>query len=303
MAGALPYYIGLLERCAGYFRSAAPDVAVLIDSPALHVPLGRIAREYGVPVLHFVTPQHWAWAPWRATSYASAVTRALTILPFEPAWFERRGVPVAHVGHPLLDELARVPATRGADSSGTIAVLPGSRANVIDLNLPWMLSVVAALRQKAPSLEVSIVQAGDRHRARIDRHVKDAGAERWTRIETGDLHASLSRARAAFSVSGTVLLELARRGISREQAYEWVQRSAMRAFSEQRDFKELLLADADVARALSSAEIEQAFDLGEQLKHVDRIFERVFQEAPAAEHAAVGEPVGARRAQRTPLPS
>ncbi|HEX5106916.1 MAG TPA: hypothetical protein VFV95_00655 [Vicinamibacterales bacterium] len=208
VAGALPYYIRLLERCAGYFRSAAPDVAVLIDSPALHVPLGRIAREYGVPVLHFVTPQHWAWAPWRATSYASAVTRALTILPFEPAWFERRGVPVAHVGHPLLDELARVPATRGADSSGTIAVLPGSRANVIDLNLPWMLSVVAALRQKAPSLEVSIVQAGDRHRARIDRHVKDAGAERWTRIETGDLHASLSRARAAFSVSGTVLLDV-----------------------------------------------------------------------------------------------
>ena len=71
-----------------------------------------------------------------------------------------------------------------------------------------MRSVVAALRQKAPSLEVSIVQAGDRHRARIDRHVKDAGAERWTRIETGDLHASLSRARAAFSVSGTVLLDV-----------------------------------------------------------------------------------------------
>src|SRR5262249_10260486 len=47
--------------------------------------------------------------------------------------------------------------------------------------------------------------------------------------------------------SGSVLLELARRGISREQAYEWVQRNAMRSFAEQRDFKELLLADADVA--------------------------------------------------------
>jgi lipid-A-disaccharide synthase len=208
VAGALPYYIGLLEQCAGYFRSEAPDVAVLIDSPALHVPLGRIARQYGVPVLHFVTPQHWAWAPWRAASYARAVTRALTILPFEPSWFERRGVPVAHVGHPLLDELARVPAARAPDSSSTIAVLPGSRASVIDLNLPWMLSVLAALRQRMPGTDVVILQAGDRHRARIDARIAEAGAGSWTRVETGDLHGSLARARVAISVSGTVLLDV-----------------------------------------------------------------------------------------------
>jgi adenylosuccinate lyase len=75
-----------------------------------------------------------------------------------------------------------------------------------------------------------------------------------------------------------VLLELARRGVSREQAYEWVQRSAMRAFREKRDFKELLLADADVTRVLPRADIDRAFDLDEQLKHVDHIFTRVFQE-------------------------
>jgi len=78
--------------------------------------------------------------------------------------------------------------------------------------------------------------------------------------------------------SGTVLLELARRDISREQAYEWVQRNAMRAFNEKRDFKALLLADPEVTRVLAPAEIERAFDLDEQLKHVDHIFERVFQE-------------------------
>jgi adenylosuccinate lyase len=76
--------------------------------------------------------------------------------------------------------------------------------------------------------------------------------------------------------SGTVLLELARRGVSREQAYEWVQRNAMRSLREQRDFKDLLLADADVARVLSRGEIEQAFDLDAQLRNVDAIFERVF---------------------------
>src|SRR6185295_6368081 len=68
--------------------------------------------------------------------------------------------------------------------------------------------------------------------------------------------------------SGSVLLELARRGVSREQAYEWVQRNAMRSFNEQRDFKGLLLADADIAKVLPAVEIEKAFDLKEQLRNV-----------------------------------
>ena len=80
--------------------------------------------------------------------------------------------------------------------------------------------------------------------------------------------------------SGTVLLELARRGVSREQAYDWVQRNAMRAFHEQKDFKTLLLADDDLMRVLTPAEVEKAFDLDEQLRNVDAIFTRVF--APAS---------------------
>ncbi|MGB2716662.1 MAG: adenylosuccinate lyase [Vicinamibacterales bacterium] len=77
--------------------------------------------------------------------------------------------------------------------------------------------------------------------------------------------------------SGTVLLELARRGVSREQAYEWVQRNAMRAFHEQRDFKDLLQADRDLMGVLGEDEVRRAFDLNEQLRNVDRIFERVFK--------------------------
>jgi adenylosuccinate lyase len=79
--------------------------------------------------------------------------------------------------------------------------------------------------------------------------------------------------------SGTVLLELAQRGVSREQAYEWVQRNAMRAFHEKTDFKTLLHADRDVTSVLSAADIEKAFDLNEQLRHVDEILDRVFDES------------------------
>jgi len=83
--------------------------------------------------------------------------------------------------------------------------------------------------------------------------------------------------------SGTVLLELAKKGISREQAYEWVQRNAMRSFNEQLDFKQLLLADADVTRVLPPAEIERAFDLHEQFQHVNHVFDRVFSPAAVAQ--------------------
>jgi adenylosuccinate lyase len=86
---------------------------------------------------------------------------------------------------------------------------------------------------------------------------------------------NLNRSRGVV-FSGTVLLELARRGVSREDAYEWVQRNAMRSFAEARDFKELLLADADIIRILTPPEIDRAFDLDDQLKHVDEVFERVF---------------------------
>jgi adenylosuccinate lyase len=81
--------------------------------------------------------------------------------------------------------------------------------------------------------------------------------------------------------SGTVLLELARRGVSREQAYEWVQRTAMRSFHEARDFRELLLDDADVMGVLTRADVNEAFSLDAQLKHVDDIFARVFAATPA----------------------
>jgi adenylosuccinate lyase len=104
---------------------------------------------------------------------------------------------------------------------------------------------------------------------------------RFTRIVAGmvvypdRMRENLNRSRGVV-FSGQVLLELARRGVSREQAYEWVQRNAMQAFHEQRDFKALLLADADIMAQLTPADVDSAFDLAVQLRNVDAIFSRVF---------------------------
>ena len=102
---------------------------------------------------------------------------------------------------------------------------------------------------------------------------------------------NLERSRGVI-FSGTVLLELAKQGVSREQAYEWVQRNAMRAFAEQRDFKELLLADSDLARVLSPVEMEHIFDLDEHLRHVDDIFDRVFSQRANDQRGEISQPLG-----------
>jgi adenylosuccinate lyase len=113
--------------------------------------------------------------------------------------------------------------------------------------------------------------------------VLDHMLRRLTRIVSGmvvypdRMRENLERSRGV-AFSGTILLELAQRGVSREQAYEWVQRNAMRAFHEQRDFKTLLRDDPDVTRVLPPEDIDRAFDLNAQLRHIDQIFNRVFQE-------------------------
>jgi adenylosuccinate lyase len=112
-------------------------------------------------------------------------------------------------------------------------------------------------------------------------------------VNAGRMRENLSRLRGVV-FSGTVLLELAKKGVAREQAYEWVQRNAMRSFDEERDFKALLLADAEVTGVLPASAIERAFDLDEQLKHVDDIFDRVFvtnSNAESAEPAEKGQAV------------
>jgi adenylosuccinate lyase len=121
--------------------------------------------------------------------------------------------------------------------------------------------------------------------------VLDHMLRRMTRVVEGmvvypdRMRENLERSRGV-AFSGTVLLELARHGVSRERAYELVQRNAMRSFHDKVEFKPLLLADPEVTAVLPPAEIERAFDLQDQLKHVDQIFDRVFQDVPAT--AGVG---------------
>jgi len=204
---SLPYYVELLETTGARLAAFRPDLAIGVDSPALHVPLFRVLARQGLTTLHLVAPQYWAWAPWRVRAYRSAVTRALTILPFEQAWLARHGVAAAHVGHPALDGLSPAPAP---DDPGrrTLVLLPGSRSSVIARNLPWMLARAGELLQRHPGLEVVLPHEDAGRTEELEQHLARSPLAGRVRLSIGALHAELGRARAALAVSGTIQIDL-----------------------------------------------------------------------------------------------
>lgn len=207
---ALPFYLKLLTRTTRHFVEWRPDVVLPVDSPALHVPLGRLAKKAGARVVHFVTPQYWGWAPWRVRSYTSAVDLGLSILPFEPRWYARHHVPTRHIGHPLLDELAAlgVEERTAPPEEGPLVLLPGSRAGVVARNLPWMLDRVAELQARPEFADLEVILPHSR--TDLDELFDELIAASPARVERvrGPLHEELARGRAAFVVSGTVVLDL-----------------------------------------------------------------------------------------------
>jgi len=210
---ALPFYLRLLTATTRHFQTWRPDVVLPVDSPALHVPLGRLAKKSGARVAHFVTPQYWGWAPWRVRSYTSAVDLGLSILPFESRWYARYNVPAIHIGHPLLDELAAlgVEERSALPQDGPLMLLPGSRAGVVSRNLPWMLERVAELQAlpEFADLEAHLPHSRTDLDELFDKLIAASPARPHSvKRVRGPLHEELAKGSAALVVSGTVVLDL-----------------------------------------------------------------------------------------------
>jgi len=156
-------FVELLRQADRYFRDHRPDAVVLIDYPGFHWWLAWRAKSRGIPVYYYGTPQLWAWAPWRARKMRRLVNHALCKLPFEADWFEQRGCPATFVGHPYFDELATrelddslVRDLRSTSSSPLIGILPGSRVQEIERNLPAFLRTAAAIAQQIPAARFAV---------------------------------------------------------------------------------------------------------------------------------------------------
>ncbi len=204
-------------------RDDPPDLVVLVDFPGLHVVMAKACQRAGVPVLHYVAPQYWAWGPWRMRRYRRAVDATLTILPFETAFFARFRVPAAYIGHPLLDELAAHPpdpaTVAAARARRTLVLLPGSRKAEIATNLPGMLRIAKALRADDAELRV-VVPHKNKHRTALIRDLLRAHDAAFAEHHEGPLAPWLAGARLILAKSGTGSLEACLHGVPTIVVYQ-----------------------------------------------------------------------------------
>jgi lipid-A-disaccharide synthase len=123
-------------------------------------------RRLGIPIVYYVSPQLWAWRPGRLKTMQRLVDRVLVIFPFEAAIYERAGVPVQFVGHPLVD-LARASRPRAAflrdvglrPDAPTVALLPGSRPNELRRIAPAIAAAVPRIRAAVPGAQIVVARA------------------------------------------------------------------------------------------------------------------------------------------------
>lgn len=215
VAAQLPMFFGAVYRFSKAIHQQRPDVVVLLDYPGLNMHLLRIAQRHGIPVVHYVAPQLWAWAPWRVRDFRRA-DRLLTILPFENDWYRRHGASTTFVGHPMADSLvadSRIwtpPQTEGDDIEW-IAILPGSRKREIRENLSLMLEAAELLQKQRPQVRFVLPHS----RAKVWPQIEEllaAGSVRVTKI-ADEFHSVLRQCHGAWVVSGTASLEVAALGI------------------------------------------------------------------------------------------
>jgi len=151
-AGVLPLYRAYRRLRARFSGPERPHALVLIDFPEFNLRLARAARRHRIPVVYFIPPQIWAPRGWRVHAMRRLLSLVLAVFPFEPPLYRRAGVPVAYVGHPLVDALANAPTRAAARARLGLApddvvlgLLPGSRHSEIERALPVMRDAVAAI--------------------------------------------------------------------------------------------------------------------------------------------------------------
>lgn len=191
-----------------------PDVAVLIDYPDFNLRLAREFKRLDIPVVYYVSPQLWAWRRGRIKDVKRDVAKMLVIFPFEEKIYRDAAVPVAFVGHPLVDHV-RPPADRAAvarrlgldGNRPVVALLPGSRNKEVGHNLPPMLGAVKLLREKRGELQFALAAAPHL----LANTFQEAAALGITVIE-GATRDVLSAARVGIVASGTATVETALTG-------------------------------------------------------------------------------------------
>lgn len=219
------YFLGVAKTMKEVIRSWSPDVVVTIDYPGLNLKLAAYAKGLGIPAVHMVCPQVWAWHQGRIPRVAAALTKLLCFFPFEPALFKGTTLDAKFIGHPMVDVFAEEAVSptlwNGSGvSDGTkvdgdlckpvLALLPGSRVGEIKRNLPRLLAAVELFGEDLKRLlEIVVPAANVSAKEEIVRLCMRSNVRNLVTVQQGDARKLLRRSTCAAVASGTATLEAA----------------------------------------------------------------------------------------------
>ncbi|MBW2108947.1 MAG: lipid-A-disaccharide synthase [Deltaproteobacteria bacterium] len=210
-----------LRLLAAALRTAKSDLAqfhpqllIVIDFPDFNLRVAAAAKNLGIPVMYYISPQIWAWRTGRVKKIKKVVDHMVVIFPFEAAFYEKWNVPVTFVGHPLLDVAERRSPASGKSNvrmDGTvIGLLPGSRNEEVLRLLPTMVKVAERLSKEIPDAVFPIPVASSVDAGAVSRIAEQSEAR--CMIVSDRLHEVLKKATLLITASGTVTLEAALAG-------------------------------------------------------------------------------------------
>ena len=157
----LPEVKRTLDKARNALTTRKPDILVLIDYPDFNITLARKAKEEGIPILYYVSPQVWAWRSGRVKKIASLVNRMAVLFPFEVECYKHTGLPCEFVGHPVAETIRineskeAIRTKLGLDPDrGVISLLPGSRPGEIRRHLPIIINVAEKITDEFPDMQI-----------------------------------------------------------------------------------------------------------------------------------------------------
>ena len=205
---------GALNQMREILRQDPPDLLILTDYPEFNMRLARTAKECGVKVLYYISPQIWAWRQGRVRKIQQLVDKMAVVFPFEVDFYAKHGVPVTYVGHPLAHE---VEASAGRDEllrefgmdskRPVIGLFPGSRRSEIRRLLPVIIETAQRLQQRRPELQFIMPVASTLSPQLIQENMPEHDIDIHY-IEHRPYDA-MQASDAIVTVSGTVTLEIA----------------------------------------------------------------------------------------------
>jgi lipid-A-disaccharide synthase len=155
----LPELLSIRRKLKKTILADPPDLFIGIDAPDFNLGLEAALKSRGIPTVHYVSPSIWAWRGGRIKKIAKAVSHMLVVFPFEVAIYQKAGIPVTYVGHPLADTLPAQPdreATRARlnlpIANPIIALLPGSRVGELKQHAQLFVETAQLIQARHPEV-------------------------------------------------------------------------------------------------------------------------------------------------------